>query len=141
MEFLIITGMSGAGKSQAANTLEDLGWYCVDNMPAKLISKFAELCSASAEKLHRVAYIVDIHGDRIQAQQPISHHGRDLIGQIIKHAGGVKDKAQADLSGVVEVFDIYAEMQEQRANAKGEKDKRKQYREKPQHVESERHLV
>lgn len=63
MEFLIITGMSGAGKSQAANTLEDLGWYCVDNMPAKLISKFAELCSASAEKLHRVAYIVDIRGE------------------------------------------------------------------------------
>lgn len=63
MEFLIITGMSGAGKSQAANTLEDLGWYCIDNMPAKLISKFAELCSASAEKLHKVAYIVDIRGE------------------------------------------------------------------------------
>ncbi len=63
MEFLIITGMSGAGKSQAANTLEDLGWYCIDNMPAKLISKFAQLCSSSAEKLHKVAYIVDIRGE------------------------------------------------------------------------------
>lgn len=63
MEFLIITGMSGAGKSQAANTLEDLGWYCIDNMPSKLIPKFAELYSASPGKLAHVAFIVDIRGE------------------------------------------------------------------------------
>ncbi|MBE6610986.1 MAG: RNase adapter RapZ [Ruminococcaceae bacterium] len=63
MEFLIITGMSGAGKSQAANTLEDLGWYCIDNMPAQLIPKFAELYSASPGKLGKVAFIVDIRGE------------------------------------------------------------------------------
>lgn len=55
--------MSGAGKSQAANTLEDLGWYCIDNMPAQLILKFAELYRAASGKLERVAFIVDIRGE------------------------------------------------------------------------------
>lgn len=64
VDFLIITGMSGAGKSQAANTLEDLGWYCIDNMPTKLIPKFAELCSTSpTSKLVKTAFIVDIRGE------------------------------------------------------------------------------
>ena len=63
MEFLIITGMSGAGKSQAANTLEDLGWYCIDNMPSQLIPKFAELCTASTNEIDKVAFIVDIRGE------------------------------------------------------------------------------
>lgn len=63
MEFIIITGMSGAGKSQAANTLEDLGWYCIDNMPSQLIPKFAELCTASTNELNKVAFIVDIRGE------------------------------------------------------------------------------
>ncbi len=63
MEFLIITGMSGAGKSQAANTLEDLGWYCIDNMPSMLIPKFAEIYSSTPEKLDKVAFIVDIRGE------------------------------------------------------------------------------
>ena len=63
MEFLIITGMSGAGKSQAANTLEDLGWYCIDNMPTQLIPKFAEIYSATPGKLDKVAFIVDVRGE------------------------------------------------------------------------------
>ncbi len=63
MEFLIITGMSGAGKSQATNTLEDLGWYCIDNMPSQLIPKFAELYSATPGRLSKVAFIVDIRGE------------------------------------------------------------------------------
>ncbi len=63
MEFLIITGMSGAGKSQAGNTLEDLGWYCIDNMPSKLIPKFAEIYSSTPDKLDKVAFIVDIRGE------------------------------------------------------------------------------
>ena len=45
MKFLIITGMSGAGKSSAMRVLEDIGYYCVDNMPPALIPKFAEVCS------------------------------------------------------------------------------------------------
>ncbi len=55
--------MSGAGKSQAANTLEDLGWYCIDNMPSGLIPKFAEIYSATPGKLDKVAFIVDIRGE------------------------------------------------------------------------------
>ena len=42
--FLIITGMSGAGKTQVVRTLEDLKYFCIDNLPAALIPKFAELC-------------------------------------------------------------------------------------------------
>ncbi len=63
VEILIITGMSGAGKSQAANTLEDLGWYCIDNMPARLIVKFAELYRAASEKIEKVAFVMDIRGE------------------------------------------------------------------------------
>lgn len=62
MEFVIVTGMSGAGKSHAAAALEDIGFYCVDNMPPKLLPKFAELCIQSEEKLSRVAMVVDVRG-------------------------------------------------------------------------------
>lgn len=62
MEFVIVTGMSGAGKSHAAAALEDVGFYCVDNMPPKLLPKFAELCLQSEEKLSRVAMVADVRG-------------------------------------------------------------------------------
>ena len=60
--FLIITGMSGAGKSQVVRTLEDLNFFCIDNLPATLIPKFAELCRQTEEK--NVALVVDIRGGR-----------------------------------------------------------------------------
>lgn len=60
MEFLIISGLSGAGKSRAADMLEDLGYYCVDNMPIALIPKFAQLCMAASEHYERVALVTDI---------------------------------------------------------------------------------
>ena len=44
MELIIVTGMSGAGKSLASNALEDLGYYCVDNMPPALMPPFLQLC-------------------------------------------------------------------------------------------------
>ena len=62
MEFIIISGMSGAGKSKAASFLEDIGFYVVDNMPAPLIPKFAELCMASPGKYERVTLVTDIRG-------------------------------------------------------------------------------
>lgn len=62
MEFIIITGMSGGGKSQAANVLEDAGYYCIDNMPAKLIPEFAELYK-NAERERDVAFIIDVRGE------------------------------------------------------------------------------
>jgi len=60
MEFLIISGLSGAGKSRAADMLEDLDYYCVDNMPIALIPKFAQLCLAASERYERVALVTDI---------------------------------------------------------------------------------
>ncbi len=60
MNFLIISGMSGAGKSRAAATLEDLGYYCVDNLPIALIPRFAEICLAATERYERVALVTDV---------------------------------------------------------------------------------
>ena len=60
MEFLIITGLSGAGKSRAADVLEDLEYYCVDNMPVKLIPRFAELCLDTRGRYEKVALVTDV---------------------------------------------------------------------------------
>ena len=60
MYFLIISGMSGAGKSRAVATLEDLGYYCVDNLPISLIPRFAEICLAATERYERVALVTDV---------------------------------------------------------------------------------
>ncbi|MCF0137768.1 MAG: RNase adapter RapZ [Oscillospiraceae bacterium] len=60
MEFLIITGLSGGGKSQAADIIEDLAFYCVDNMPAALIPRFAELCTAAEGRYDKVALVADV---------------------------------------------------------------------------------
>ncbi len=60
MNFLIVSGMSGAGKSRAAATLEDLGYYCVDNLPIALIPRFAEICLAATERYERVALVTDV---------------------------------------------------------------------------------
>ena len=62
MEFLVITGMSGAGKSQAMKVMEDMGYYCMDNLPPALLSKFAELCRESKKPIDKVAVVVDIRG-------------------------------------------------------------------------------
>ena len=60
MEFVIISGLSGAGKSKAASFLEDMDYFCVDNLPAPLIPKFAELGMAGAGEYDRVALVTDI---------------------------------------------------------------------------------
>ncbi|NLK43308.1 MAG: RNase adapter RapZ [Tissierellia bacterium] len=60
MEFLVITGMSGAGKSQAMKVMEDMNYYCMDNLPPALLTKFAELCYESKRDIEKVAVVVDI---------------------------------------------------------------------------------
>lgn len=66
IRFVIITGMSGAGKTQAIQALEDMGYFCVDNLPPALMSKFAELCQAG--RLERVALGVDVRGGQFFAE-------------------------------------------------------------------------
>lgn len=60
MEILIISGLSGAGKSKAASYLEDMGFYIVDNMPAAMILKFAEFCAGGNGRYDRVALVYDV---------------------------------------------------------------------------------
>ena len=61
MEFLIISGLSGAGKSKAASFLEDIGYYIVDNMPAEMMLKFAEFCTAGVNgRYDHIALVYDI---------------------------------------------------------------------------------
>ncbi len=62
LQLVVVTGLSGAGKSQASHALEDLGFYCVDNLPPALIPTFAELCAGSAGRVNRAALVVDIRG-------------------------------------------------------------------------------
>ncbi len=62
MEFVIISGLSGAGKSKTASILEDIGFYVVDNLPAPLIPGLAQLCMAREKEYDRVALVCDIRG-------------------------------------------------------------------------------
>lgn len=62
MEFLIVTGLSGAGKSRAVDALEDIGFYCADNIPPKLIPTFYDLCAKAGDTFSRVAVVTDIRG-------------------------------------------------------------------------------
>ncbi|WP_303646042.1 RNase adapter RapZ [Candidatus Solincola tengchongensis] len=62
MEITIITGLSGAGKSVAIKSLEDLGYFCVDNFPPSLLLKMVELCSQGASSLDKLAAVIDVRG-------------------------------------------------------------------------------
>ena len=72
MEITIVTGLSGAGKSRVVDALEDIGYFCVDNMPPKLMPTFAQLLLNSREKREKVAIVTDIRvgasfGDQFNA--------------------------------------------------------------------------
>ncbi len=67
MEFIIVTGVSGSGKSSAVKVLEDIGYFCIDNMPPQLIPKFAELCGENSA-IKKVAIVVDIRGGELFLQ-------------------------------------------------------------------------
>ena len=63
MRLVVVTGMSGSGKRTALKMLEDMGYYCVDNLPVKLIDKFVELVSAKNTELSKVALGLDVRAD------------------------------------------------------------------------------
>lgn len=82
MEILIISGLSGAGKSRAADILEDLNYYCVDNMPITLMPKFVEFCIATRGRYEKVALVTDVRGresfdELFRALEEIKHLGCD----------------------------------------------------------------
>jgi UPF0042 nucleotide-binding protein len=60
--FLIITGLSGAGKTLAVRALEDLGFFCVDNLPPALLSRFVKLCREAEGQINRIAMVIDVRG-------------------------------------------------------------------------------
>lgn len=80
-EVLILTGMSGAGRSTAANALEDQGWYVVDNLPPQMLKPFIELASLPEHGLERVACVVDVRGGQF------FDHAREAILELGSRGG------------------------------------------------------
>ena len=68
--FVIVTGLSGSGKSQAIRALEDLGFFCVDNLPVALIPTFADLVLRSGPEISRAAVVVDVREGRFLESFP-----------------------------------------------------------------------
>ena len=83
IDFIVVTGMSGAGKSAASRCLEDLGFFCIDNLPAALIPKVAELCAQSEKRIERVALVVDAREGRFldvlfDSLETLKHDGHQV---------------------------------------------------------------
>src|SRR5437868_14694082 len=68
--FIVITGLSGSGKSQAIRALEDLGYFCVDNLPTTLIPTLAQLSARPGSELPKVAIVVDVREGSFLAEFP-----------------------------------------------------------------------
>ena len=62
MQLIIVTGLSGAGKSQAIDCIEDMGYYCIDNMPPALIKNFTELAGTGNSSIKKEAFVIDVRG-------------------------------------------------------------------------------
>jgi UPF0042 nucleotide-binding protein len=75
---ILISGLSGSGKTTAIKALEDIGFYCVDNLPILLLPKFIELCEQSGGKISKVAVVEDIRGE---ASYPSSQQAGDTEGE------------------------------------------------------------
>ncbi|MFT4285706.1 MAG: RNase adapter RapZ, partial [Protaetiibacter sp.] len=73
-EMLIVTGMSGAGRSTVANALEDLGWYVVDNLPPQMLRPLVDLGAHTGEAIPKIAAVIDVRGGRLfaDAQQTVA---------------------------------------------------------------------
>ncbi len=70
---VVITGLSGSGKGSALKAFEDLGYYCVDNLPVGLIPKFADMCAAPGSHIARAAVVVDIREGEALSQLPVAY--------------------------------------------------------------------
>lgn len=70
LEVVVVSGLSGSGKSTAIHVLEDLGFYCIDNLPVVLVPRFLELCTSSRERIGRVALGIDIRERQFFGEYP-----------------------------------------------------------------------
>ena len=68
MKFVIVTGLSGAGKSMAVNALEDIGFFCRDNIPVALLPRIVDFALQGENQLNRVAVVMDVRGVRSSEQ-------------------------------------------------------------------------
>lgn len=84
VRIVIITGLSGSGKSTAIRALEDLGFFCVDNLPPVLLPKFIELCKASSGEISRVAMVMDVRERTFLKEYPSIFKELKKKGQKIK---------------------------------------------------------
>ena len=84
-KFLIITGLSGSGKTVVSRFLEDLGYYCIDNLPAKLISSFIELWKRKEVEIEKVALVIDIReaGFATEFLEVLSQIRKDVTPRLI----------------------------------------------------------
>lgn len=85
MKIAIITGMSGAGRSRAADWFEDQGYYCVDNMPPALITNFLDMISADSNRIEKAAFVTDLRGGR-------------FFDDLAKVIDGMKKRADIELT-------------------------------------------
>ena len=79
-DVLIVTGMSGAGRSTAANALEDLGWYVVDNLPPQMLQPLVDVAQSTQNDMKRVACVVDVRGGKL------FEHAREAIIDLAERA-------------------------------------------------------
>lgn len=88
LRVILISGLSGSGKTTAIKALEDVGFYCVDNLPILLLPKFIELCEQSDGKISRVAVVEDIRGE---ASYPLGQQAPNRAGSGQAGVGGEVD--------------------------------------------------
>lgn len=70
MKLLVVTGLSGAGKSLAVNALEDIGYFCIDNIPAGLLPRILDFAQQGENMLEKVAVVLDVRGCRSRWTSP-----------------------------------------------------------------------
>ncbi|HOO06009.1 RNase adapter RapZ [Ruminococcus flavefaciens] len=84
MQLLIVTGMSGSGKSSVMDVMEDIGYYCIDNIPPKLITRFVDLCRKSETGINKIAVAVDIRTG-------------DMFAEIFRAWQSLKDESDVEV--------------------------------------------
>ncbi len=79
VSIIIISGLSGSGKSTALRTLEDLGFFCIDNLPILLLPKFKKLCNISSDDCSRVAQVVKVRS------RVFSGHVKEIMKKTVNY--------------------------------------------------------